>query len=35
MNETQDLTTLSIRMAIFAVIAIIFYFILRGEKTKK
>jgi hypothetical protein len=34
MNETSDLTTLSIRMAIFLVIAGIFYFVLKGEKKK-
>jgi hypothetical protein len=35
MDDTQDLTTLSIRMAIFVVIALIFFFVLRGKKEKK
>jgi hypothetical protein len=35
MNDTQDLTTLSIRMAIFATIAIVFFFILKGKKVEK
>jgi len=35
MNETQDITTLSIRMAIFVVIALIFFFVLRGKKEQK
>ena len=34
MNDTMDLTTLSIRMAIFVGVAIVFYFILKGEKKK-
>jgi len=32
MNDTQDITTLSIRIAIFVVIAGIFYFILKSKK---
>jgi len=32
MNDTSDLTTLSIRMLIFIVIAGIFYFTLKGKK---
>ena len=35
MNETHDLTTLSIRMAIFVIIALIFFFVLRGKKEEK
>jgi len=35
MNDTADLTTLTIRMAIFVVIAGIFYFVLKGDKTKR
>jgi len=35
MNDTTDVTTLTIRMAIFLVIAVIFYFTLRGDKAKK
>ena len=35
MNDTTDLTTLTIRIAIFVVIAGIFYFVLKGDKTKK
>jgi len=34
MNDTTDITTLTIRMAIFAVIAGIFYFILKSKKEK-
>jgi hypothetical protein len=32
MNDTTDFTTLSIRMAIFVVIAGIFFFVLKREK---
>jgi hypothetical protein len=32
MNDTQDITTLTIRMAIFIVIAGIFLFILKSKK---
>jgi len=32
MNDTQDLTTLTIRIAIFVVIATIFFFVLKGKK---
>ncbi len=32
MNDTQDLTTLTIRIGIFVVIAAIFYFILKSKK---
>jgi len=32
MNDTSDLTTLTIRMVIFLVIAGIFYFTLRSKK---
>ena len=35
MNDTQDLTTLTIRIAIFVVITGIFYFVLKGDKAKK
>ena len=35
MNDTTDLTTLTIRIAIFVVIAGILYFVLKGDKTKK
>jgi len=35
MNDTTDITTLSIRMAIFLVIGIVFFFILKGEKKDK
>jgi hypothetical protein len=31
MNDATDITTLSLRMAIFAVIAIIFFFVLRKK----
>ncbi len=32
MNDTTDITTLTIRIAIFVVIAGIFFFVLKGEK---
>jgi len=32
MNDTTDITTLSIRMAVFAIIATIFYFVLKSKK---
>ena len=32
MNDTTDLTTLTIRMGIFLVIAGIFYFVLKSKK---
>jgi hypothetical protein len=32
MNDTTDLTTLTIRVAIFIVIAGIFFFVLKGKK---
>jgi len=32
MDDTQDLVTLTIRMAIFVVIAAIFYFTLKSKK---
>jgi preprotein translocase subunit YajC len=35
MNETHDLTTLTVRIAIFVVIALIFFFVLRGKKKEK
>ncbi len=35
MNDTTDITTLTLRIAIFVVIAGIFYFVLKGDKTKK
>lgn len=35
MNDTQDITTLTIRMVIFLVIAGIFYFTLKSKKEKK
>jgi hypothetical protein len=34
MNDTTDITTLTIRIAIFVVIAAIFFFVLKGEKKK-
>ena len=34
MNDTMDMTTLSIRMAIFVGVDLIFYFVLKGEKKK-
>ena len=35
MNDTTDITTLTIRIAIFIVIAVIFYVVLKGEKKDK
>ncbi len=35
MNDTTDITTLTIRMAIFAVVAGIFFFVLKSDKKKK
>jgi len=35
MNDTTDITTLSIRIAIFVVIAGIFYFTLNSKKENK
>ncbi len=35
MDDTQDLTTPSIRMAIFVVIALIFFFVLQEKKEEK
>lgn len=35
MNDTFDITTLSIRMLVFVVIAGIFYFILKSKKNKE
>lgn len=35
MNDTTDLTTLSIRIAIFIVIAGIFYVVLKSKKSQK
>ncbi len=35
MNDTDDLTTLTIRMIIFLVIAGIFYFTLKSKKEDK
>ena len=32
MNDTTDLTTLTIRIGIFVVIAGVFYFVLRSKK---
>ena len=32
MNDTQDITTLTLRIAVFVVIAGIFYFILKSKK---
>ena len=32
MNDTTDITTLTVRIAIFAVIAGIFYFVLESKK---
>jgi len=34
MNDTTDITTLSIRMLIFLVIAGIFFFVLKSKKEK-
>jgi len=34
MNDTTDLTTLTIRITIFVVIAGIFYFVLKSKKEK-
>jgi hypothetical protein len=34
MNDTTDVTTLTIRIAIFVVIAAIFFFVLKSEKKK-
>lgn len=33
MNDTQDITTLTVRIIIFVVIAGIFYFVLKSKKT--
>lgn len=35
MNDTTDLTTLSVRIGIFIVIAGIFYLVLKSKKSKK
>ncbi len=35
MNDTTDITTLSIRMGIFIIIAAIFFFTLRGKKEQE
>ena len=35
MNDTTDLTTLTIRVAIFIVIAGVFYFVLKSKKEDK
>jgi len=35
MNDTTDVTTLTIRMVIFLIIAGIFFFVLKGEKKDK
>jgi preprotein translocase subunit YajC len=35
MNDTTDITTLTIRIAIFVVIAGIFYFVLKSKKENK
>ena len=35
MNETTDLTTLTIRIGIFIVIVGIFYFVLKAKKNKE
>jgi len=32
MNDTTDITTLTIRIAIFVVIAAIFFFVLKSDK---
>ena len=34
MNDTTDITTLTIRVGIFVVIAAIFFFVLRSKKEK-
>jgi len=35
MNDTSDITTLSVRIAIFVIIAGIFFFVLKSKKTKE
>jgi len=35
MNDTQDMTTLTIRMIIFTIIAAIFFFVLKSKKEIK
>jgi len=35
MNDTADITTLSIRMAVFIIIAGIFFFVLKKDDTKE
>ncbi|CAI6150313.1 MAG: hypothetical protein SPLUMA1_SPLUMAMAG1_01043 [uncultured Sulfurimonas sp.] len=35
MNDTIDITTLTVRILIFVVIAGIFYFVLKSEKNKE
>ena len=34
MNDETDIVTLSMRMAIFVVIALIFFFVLKNDKKK-
>jgi len=34
MNDTTDFATISIRMAVFVGVALIFYFVLKSEKKK-
>ncbi len=35
MNDTTDITTLTIRIAIFVVIAAIFFFVLKSDKKER
>jgi hypothetical protein len=35
MNDTTDLTTLSVRIAIFVIIAGIFFFVLKSDSKKE
>jgi len=35
MNDTTDITTLSLRVAIFVIIAGIFFFVLKSKKTEE
>ncbi len=35
MNDTTDITTLTLRIAIFVVIAVVFFVVLKGKKEEK
>ncbi len=35
MNDTSDLTTLSVRMLVFVAVLGVFYFVLRSKKDKE